>query len=187
LIDLADPVNFRMSFYNLVEAHVLLTFRRHYNIRIPQIRDAMDYLRGDIDHKHPLITQDFKVYGGDLIIERLGVKDATTTVAINASKKGQLGIKEVLEIYLERIERTGFGLPGSLHPMRRSLPLKQPEIIEISPTVAFGEPVLAGTSMPVSMLIERHEYGMTDREIAEDFGLDLGEVKEAIRYYQKAA
>jgi uncharacterized protein (DUF433 family) len=187
LIDLADPLDGLASFYNLVEAHILVTFRRHYNIPIPNIRDAMDYLRGSIDHPHPLITQEFYLHGKDLVIEEMRAGELTTRVPVNATKKGQLGIREVLGIYLERIDRRG-GLPASLHPMKRSRPLQQPEIVEINPNVAFGAPVLKGTSMTIAMIIERHEFGMSPKEIAEDFDLQLSEVKQAISYYgQKAA
>lgn len=187
LIDLADPLRGVASFYNLVEAHILLTFRQHYNVPIPKIRDAMDYLRGRINHRHPLITQDFYLHGTDLVIEEMGVADSKATVHINASKKGQVGIKEVLEIYLERIDRTGSGLPGSLHPLKRDRPLRQPEIIEINPNVAFGTPVLKGTNMTVAMIVERHEMGMSAKEIADDFDLQISEVKKAIAYYDQEA
>ena len=184
LIDLADPIERQMSFYNLVEAHVILTFRAHYDIPIPKIRDAMDYLRGRIQHEHPLITQEFYTFGKDLIVKQLGASEKTAEVMINASRKGQLGIKDVLEIYLRRIKRTPIGMPAGLYPLRRRLPLNQPDIVEINPTVAFGNPVLKGTGVTIAMLLDRHQFGRTPMEIAEDYDLDKNTVKEAIEFYE---
>jgi len=52
IIEPADPKRLRLSFVNLVEAHVLSALRReHKNIRLPKIRDAIAYLRTKL-HSH---------------------------------------------------------------------------------------------------------------------------------------
>lgn len=187
LIDIADHREQLLSFYNLVEAHVISTFRRHHNIPVPKIRDAMDYLRGRINHSHPLVTRDFYTFGRDLIVKELGIANDKVEVIVNASQKGQIEFGEVLKMYLKRIKRTATGFPQQIFPLRKSLPLNQPEVIEIDPTIAFGHPVLKGTGVTIAMLLDRHQYGRTAREIAEDYSLDEGEVQTAIEYYQEAA
>ena len=187
VIDFADPVERQLSFYNLTEGHIISTFRRHYRIPIPKIRDAMDYLRGDIDHRHPLITQQFYLYGKDIIVKRMGASDNKTEIMINASKKGQLGIKEVLDVYLRRIKRTVAGTPIRLHPLRRNRPLDQPEVIEINPQVAFGNPVVTGTGVTLAMVLDRYRFGRSAEEIADDYDLKRSEVEKAIEYYREAA
>ena len=44
VIELADPAS-RLSFSNLTAAHVLDALRRQYQVELPQIRRAVDYLR----------------------------------------------------------------------------------------------------------------------------------------------
>ena len=187
LIDIADRQEQLLSFYNLVEAHVISTFRRHHNIPVPRIRDAMDYLRGRINHSHPLVTRDFYIFGRDLIVKELGIANDKVEVMVNTSQKGQLAFADVLKLYLKRIKRTATGFPQQISPLKKSLPLNQPEVIEIDPTVAFGQPVLKGTGVTIAMLLDRHHYGRTAQEIAKDYNLAEDEVESAIEYYQEAA
>src|SRR5205814_7158946 len=52
---LADPANSRLSFSNLTEAHVLDALRRQYQVELPQIRRAVNYLREHFQSPHPLV------------------------------------------------------------------------------------------------------------------------------------
>ena len=45
IIEPADPTKCLLSFYNLVEAHVLSSTRIDYRIQLKHIRSAVDYLR----------------------------------------------------------------------------------------------------------------------------------------------
>ena len=53
VIELADPANSRLSFSNLTEAHVLDALRRQYQVELPQIRRAVNYLREHFRTQHP--------------------------------------------------------------------------------------------------------------------------------------
>ena len=55
VIELADPANSRLSFSNLTEAHVLDALRRQYQVELPQIRRAVNYLREHFRTPHPLV------------------------------------------------------------------------------------------------------------------------------------
>ena len=55
VIELADPANSRLSFRNLTEAHVLDALRRQYQVELPQIRRAVNYLRDHFRSPHPLV------------------------------------------------------------------------------------------------------------------------------------
>ena len=54
VIKLADPAS-RLSFSNLTAAHVLDALRRQYQVELPQIRRAVDYLREHFKTQHPLV------------------------------------------------------------------------------------------------------------------------------------
>jgi uncharacterized protein (DUF433 family) len=42
-------------------------------------------------------------------------------------------------------------------------------LVEVNPRVHSGEPVLRGTRMPASAIIDNFDYGMSIAEIAEQF------------------
>lgn len=55
VIELADAEKSRLSFNNLTEAHVLDALRRQYQVELPQIRRAVNYLREQFRTQHPLV------------------------------------------------------------------------------------------------------------------------------------
>lgn len=58
------------------------------------------------------------------------------------------------------------------------------EHIQVDPKVAFGKPVVAGTRIPVYMVLELVEAGYTVQEIISDFYPTLTEddIRACIRY-----
>ena len=57
LIELTAPGN--LSFYNLVEAHILLSTRKKHKVEMPSIRRAIDYVRKTYPSAHPLLSESF--------------------------------------------------------------------------------------------------------------------------------
>jgi hypothetical protein len=90
VIQLADPSNSRLSFSNLTEAHVLDALRRQYQVELPQIRQAVNYLREHFRSAHPLVHHEMLTDGKDLFVEAAGIKDV-----INASRDGQLAMRDL--------------------------------------------------------------------------------------------
>jgi uncharacterized protein (DUF433 family) len=179
LIHLDDPGKHFLSFINLVEAHVLAAIRRRYGVKLPKVRKALDYVRREFHVERPLIDECFQTDGLDLFVERYGK-------LINASHEGQQAMKEILGIYLKRIERDGKGLPIKLYPFTRDtqaqgLPISDPRLVVINPAVSFGRPVIAGTGIPVSAIYERYKAGDSVADLARDFRLETGAIEEAIR------
>jgi uncharacterized protein (DUF433 family) len=58
-------------------------------------------------------------------------------------------------------------------------------LIESKPGVLSGAPVLRGTRMPVSAIVDNFDYGVSAAEIAEQFELPQDRV-EAILTYAKS-
>jgi uncharacterized protein (DUF433 family) len=179
LIHLSDPKRQYLSFVNLVEAHVLAAIRRRHGVRLPKVRKALDYLSRQFQVEHPLIDEGFQTDGLDLFVERYGK-------LINASREGQHAMKEIIGIYLQRIERDTKGLPIKLYPFTRdsqseSAPASDPRIVVMNPGVSFGRPVIVGTGIPVSSIYERYRAGDSVAELAHDFRLDTSAIEEAIR------
>ena len=62
--------------------------------------------------------------------------------------------------------------------------IKQIELIVTDPKVRSGRPVVAGTSLEISVIaIARVVHEQNPEEIAEDFGLTLSQVYAALSYY----
>ena len=112
LIHLGDPKRQYLSFINLVEAHVLAAIRRRHGVKLPKVRNALDYVRRQFRVEHPLIGQYFQTDGLDLFVERYGD-------LINASRDGQRAMMEIIGVYLKRIEWDARGLPIKLYPFTR--------------------------------------------------------------------
>jgi uncharacterized protein (DUF433 family) len=179
LIHLNDHKRQYMSFINLVEAHVLAAIRRRHGVKLPKVRRALDYVGRQFRVEHPLINQSFQTDGLDLFVERYGE-------LINVSREGQRAMKEILGVYLKRIEWDARGVPIKLYPFTRdtqaeAAPASDPRVVVMNPAVSFGRPVIAGTGVPVSSIYERYRAGDSVADLARDFCLEIGAVEEAIR------
>src|SRR5579864_1308853 len=179
LIHLDDPERRYLSFINLVEAHVLAAIRRRHDVKLPKVRKALDYVQRQFRIERPLIDQAFQTDGLDLFVERYGE-------LINASREGQRAMKEIIGVYLKRIERDAKGFPIKLYPFTRdtqaeAAPRSDPRVVVMNPTISFGRPVIAGTGIPVSSIYERYRAGDSVADLAQDFRLEISAIEEAIR------
>jgi uncharacterized protein (DUF433 family) len=179
VIHLDDPKRQYLSFINLVEAHVLAAIRRGHGVKLPKVRNALDYLRRQFRIERPLIDQTFQTDGLDLFVERYGE-------LINASREGQRAMKEIIGVYLKRIARDAKGLPIRLYPFTRdtqseAAAASNPRVVVMNPAVSFGRPVIAGTGIPVSSVYERYKAGDSVADLARDYRLEISAIEEAIR------
>ncbi len=118
LLKIIDPQARLLSFRDLVELHVLGAVRREHRVRMPAVRKAIAFLRKTLQTNHPLSCQEMLTDGKDLFIERYGK-------LVSASESGQMALREVLDLYLQRIERGAGGVPGAstrsrVRPSRRA-------------------------------------------------------------------
>ncbi len=173
LIELADPGNKLLSFYNLVEAHMLRSTTER-GVPLRNVRRALDYIREAIPGGHPLLVHDFEVSGKEVFIQHLGD-------TVNATRYGQLAMRKILDRYLKRVERDARGLP------LRVFPINSKRLV-IDPQFSSGKPIVKDRGIVASVLWGRNRTGETIPEIAKDYGLTALEVKEAIEdYYWKVA
>ena len=95
-------------------------------------------------------------------------------------------MKEIIGVYLKRIEWDAKGLPIKLYPFTRATvaeaaPASAPRLVVMNPTISFGRPVIAGTGIPVSSIYERYRAGDSVADLARDFRLEISAIEEAIR------
>lgn len=174
LISLPDPELRLISFYNLVELHVISFTRRKRNLSLTKIRRAIDYMKNRFGHENPFAHASFKTDGVDLFVEVSGK-------LLNISRGGQLAMKSILERYLERIEHDSAGMPKRLYLFTRTTIEDSPKTVMIDPHISFGRPVLSGTGITTAILSERFYAGESLEDLAFDYGCDARLIEEAIR------
>jgi uncharacterized protein (DUF433 family) len=55
-------------------------------------------------------------------------------------------------------------------------------LVEIKPNVQSGAPVLRGTRLPVSAIVDNFDYGLSPQEISEQFQISVDRVQEILQY-----
>jgi len=175
-----------LSFRNLVEAHVLSSLRTVHKVPLPKIRKAITYLRRETGAKQPLIDLSLRVNGSNLFAE-------TIAGLVDLNKIGQMTFREVVSVYLQRVEHEGARVVR-LFPFTRKREIadparlaSQPRFVVITPRIGFGRPVLAGTNIRTSIIAERYLAGESVADLAADYGRSAVEVEEAIRSEYPAA
>lgn len=167
-----------LTFYNLVEAYVLSTMRRDFNVELPVVRASVEFVRDQLDVPRPLLTNDFYTDGVSLLVEQWGK-------LVDASKQGQVAMREVVAASLRRIERDPQGLAARLYPWRQSI--DEDRVIEVDPGVALGKAVLVGTRISVDLLRARHRAGDSVKRLAKDYVIDERKVAAAVAWDDKRA
>ena len=180
LIQAADKRGPLLSFANLIEAHVLRSFRTEHGVPIKAVRSSLRYAERELGIDHLLLREELSTSGGELFLEHYGQ-------LINLTVSGQLAMKAVLEAYLRRVEWKKDGLPGRLYPFVRGVVIDEaPRLIAIDPLIAFGRPVLIARAVSTQVIADRIDAGETVERLAEDYDLSSEEIREAI-LYQRAA
>ena len=171
-----------LSFYNLIELHLLGVIRREHKIQLPMVRTAIEYLEKKLNiNDHPLIRSEMQTDGAHLFIEQLGE-------LVNISLDGQQVMRVMLDAALKRIERDDSGLPRKLFPFTRSKKiLDSPSVVVIDPGLSGGRPVISGTGLATEIIAERFRAGESIEELARDYERKEEEIQEAIRCEQQIA
>ena len=181
VIELADPGNARISFNNLTEAHVLDALRRQYLVELPQIRRAVNYLREQFRTPHPLVRHEMLTDGKHLFVEATGLKGV-----INASRHGQLAMRDLIGLHLQRVDWDQDGFIARLYPFTRSRRTpgeeeSQPRVVTMDPRVEFGRPILKVSAVRTSVIADRYKAGESIADLADDYGEDPLNIEEAVR------
>jgi uncharacterized protein (DUF433 family) len=178
LIRLPEPSEKRLSFNNLIEAHVLRALRTTHGVRIDAVRQALTYAEKTLDVGRLLLSEDLLTAGGDLFLERFGE-------LINLSKSGQLALRRLLEAHVRRVDRDDRALPIRLYPFLAG-DLPDSRSIVIDPRVSFGRPAVAGSGVSTEAVVGRGDAGESLEEIARDYAMTIEQVESALLYERAA-
>lgn len=179
LIELPDRKRTELSFSNLVEAHVLRALRTVHAVSIKDVRRAIAYAQREYRIKRLLLSAELLAAAGELFLDKYGE-------LVSLSESGQLAMRKVLERYLKRVERDEDRLPIRLYPASRDDAPETDRVIAIDARIAFGRPVVVRQGIETASIAQRIDAKETVAEVAEDYGLTVAEVEEAVIYEHAA-
>jgi uncharacterized protein (DUF433 family) len=175
IIALPSEAEGQLSFYNFIEAFVVNGLRRKHRVPLQRLRRCVRSLRSLVPHsKHPLADLDLQTFARDVFFDSKGD-------LVNVTREGQLGLREILGGFLERVEKDPSGAVR-LYPLTRPEPSLSPRLIVIDPRISFGRPVIAGTGIPTAVIHDRWKGGDSVAELADDYNRTPEEIEEALRY-----
>ena len=178
----ADAKRHLLSFFNLVEAHVLNALRRRHRVALVKVRSALDYLKVHFPSVHPLADRGFETDGADVFLQRYGQ-------LITLSQEGQLAMRSVIAEHLRRVERDASGRAAKLYLFTGTPRPGAAKVVVVDPRVSFGRPVLVGTGIATAVIAQRYKAGESIAELADDYDRSQSEIEEAIRceFHREAA
>lgn len=175
-----DPDDDRLSFHNLIEAHVLRALRTRHGVPMNLVRRALAYAEAEHGIERLLIRDELEAAPGEMFLREYGR-------LLSLTHSGQLAIELVLKGFLQRVVRDAQGLPLRLFPFVAAGVFDDRRVIAIDPRLAYGRPSLASRGISTAILAERRDAGETIEELAASYGLDQADVEEAILYEARAA
>lgn len=167
-----------ISFNNLVEAHVLRALRIKNRVRMTAVRAAIDCAERELGIARLLLRDELRTSGRDILLDRL-------SDLITLSRSGQLAMRQMLAVYLRRVDRDGDALPHRLYPLRPAWSEDRKPVV-IDPRVSFGRPTVEGSGISTAALVDRLDAGESVEALAHDYRLAVSQVRDAV-FYERAA
>jgi uncharacterized protein (DUF433 family) len=168
-----------LSFWNLVEAHVLRALRAEHGVSIDAVRKAVRYAEDKLEIEQFLLRPELRSDAGHLFLDRYGE-------LINLSASGQLAMRQVLDAHLKRVEWDDARLPIRLHPFLLGESMNAEMPIAIDARISFGRPVLVNHGVSTAAIVGRIDAGETPEDVAADYDLTRADVEQAV-VYERAA
>lgn len=162
-----------LSYLQLVELAFVATFRE-LGVSLKRIRDARDYLAQNFRSEYPFAEHRLMTEGKHVLLNlRAAEPDAEMGRLIVADQSGQIAWQDVISDRFAEFVYEG-DLAIRWHVRGPTSP------VVIDPRVAFGAPTVEG--IPTWAIKGRALAGESLEEIAEDFGLETGEVLKALKF-----
>ena len=176
----ADPERLQLSFLDLIQVYVLRTLRNVHEVKMSAAKAALKELKRHSKATHPLAAENLLTAGGGVFLEKYNA-----LIRLDAS--GQIAIRQVLEQALRRVNRDAAGRPIALFPVRFGWDSQDQGPIAVNPSIAFGQPVVAGTRVLTAEVASRINAGDTAADVAEDLHLTDEQVRDALVFEKAVA
>jgi uncharacterized protein (DUF433 family) len=168
-----------LSFWNLVEAHVLRSLRTDHGVSLKALRQALQYAERSLKIDRLLLRKELRTDAGQVFLDRYGQ-------LISLSASGQLAMRKLFEEHLKRVEWDEWQFPVRLYPFVSSESLSADMPIAIDAQVAFGRPVIRRSGVSTSTIADRIDAGESVADLATDYELSEAEIEQAVLYERAA-
>ena len=179
LIKPANRQPLQLSFFNLIEAHVLRALRTEHGVALAELRKAIAFAEKKLQLDRLLLSRQLSTHAGQVFLDRY-------VELINLSASGQLAMRKMFEDHLKRVEWDEWHFPVRLYPYVDSVPRSADRPIAIDPAVAFGRPIVLRAGVSTAAIADRIDAGETVAALADDYGLTGEEIEQAV-FYSRAA
>lgn len=167
------PGGGRLSFFNLIEVHVLRSLRTKHAVKLDHVRQAASLAEKQYNVEKLLLSEELRFNAGALFLEQYGR-------LLQLTPAEQYSIAAVLDSYLDRIEWEN-GLPKDFSPIER-LTATARKLILVSPVISFGRPIVKRLGVTTRAIADRINAGESEDSVVADYGLGPDELKEALAY-----
>jgi len=169
-----------LSFWNLIEAHVLRSLRTDHDVKMNGLRRAIAYAQQELHIDRLLLSRELCTDAGKLLLQRYGQ-------LIDLSASGQIAMRHLFNEHLARVEWDEWKFPVRLYPFTSSSVVTAGERpVAIAANIAFGRPVLARAGITTATIASRIDYGETMEAIAGDYDLSVADIENAVLYERAA-
>ena len=168
-----------LSFWNLIEAHVLRALRSEHGVSMDALRKAIRFAECSLHVDRLLLSPELRTDAGRLLLERYGE-------LIDLSASGQIAMRRTFNEHLARVEWDDWKFPVKLYPFVSSSALSSVRAISIDAQVAFGRPVLALSGVTTATIAGRIDAGETPEAVADDYDVSIEQLEEAVLYERAA-
>lgn len=175
LIQRPDPNDSRLSFTNVIEVFVLRALRTTHDVPMQRVREAIAIAEHELGIDRLLIHRGLKTDASKLFLD-------TYSNVVELSRSGQYIMRKVLESYLKRVDFARDDLPESLFPFPRSMAAEDEKVIEISPFVSFGRPIIREAGVTTIAIVKRLDAGESLETLQKDYAITESQIEEAVLY-----
>jgi uncharacterized protein (DUF433 family) len=168
-----------LSFWNLIESHVLRSLRNEHGVSMDALRKAIRYAQHSLKIDRLLLSQELRTDAGKLLLERYGE-------LIELSASGQMAMRRTFNDHLARVEWDQWKFPVRLFPFTTSGGSATERPISIDAHVAFGRPILAQRGITTGTIAARIDAGESISDLADDYDLSANQIEEAVLYERAA-
>jgi len=169
----------RLSFLNLIEAHVLRALRQTHAVPLEEVRQAVSMAEEELGIERLLVDPRLKTSAGTLFLDFY-------TGLLELKPSRQFAIRVTLERYLERVEYDDTGVPTLFFPFEHLPEPTTTRAIALSPFVSFGKAVIRRRGISTRSIVDRLDAGETRALVLEDYELKEAELEEAVLFESAA-